>query len=133
MGLMSKLAKAPSLLERAFAEWRKQETLRRSSTSIGKFADFLGYSRTIVGFWLNGDRPISEDALISILPKLAELLGLEVYDELEIPRPNFLYQFVVAHWDNLPPDEQKRITKIIAKYTTDPVPDNADTQPAPKS
>ncbi len=130
---MSKLEKAPALLEQAFAEWRKQETLRRESTSISKFAEFLGYSRAIVGFWLNRDRPISEDALISILPKLAELLGMEIYDELEIPRPNFLHQYVSTHWEKLPPEEQRRIAKTIAKYTSDPLPNDTEAQPAPKS
>ncbi len=130
---MVNLSKAPSILERALAEWRKQETLKRGKTSVSKFAEFLDYSQTAVSLWLNGDRNISEEALIDILPKMVDLLGLEIYDELEIPRPNPLHQYITTHWDQLPEEEQKRISKIVSKYTKDPVPNDTETQPVTKS
>jgi transcriptional regulator with XRE-family HTH domain len=130
---MSKIVKAQAFLEKALAEWRKQETLKKGKTSVSKFADFLNYSQTAVSLWLNGDRNISEEALMEILPKLAELLGMEIYDELEIQRPNLLYQYVARHWKNLPPEEQKRVGKTISKYTDDPLPNDTEAQPTTKS
>ncbi|MBI2331701.1 MAG: hypothetical protein HYU84_06005 [Chloroflexi bacterium] len=130
---MPNLEKAPELLDQAFAEWRKQETLKRGKTSIGKFAEFLGYSPAAVGFWLNRDRPISEEALITILPKLAELLGEEIYNKLDIPKPDKLFEYVSKNWDEAPIEERQRIAKIIQKYTNTPIPNDTRPKPSPKS
>lgn len=119
---MTNLEKAPKVLEQALAEWRKQETLRKGKTSVSKFADFLDYSQTAVSLWLNGDRGISEEAILAILPKLAELLGVEVYDELEVPRPDKIYEYVTDNWNKAPIEEQERIAKIISKYSKKPLP-----------
>jgi transcriptional regulator with XRE-family HTH domain len=124
---------AYELLEKAFAEWRKRETLKREKVSIRKFANYLGYSQALVGFWLNKDQNISENAIVNIAPKLAELLGEEIYEKLEIQKPNLLHQYASTHWENLPEEEQKRIAKIIAKYTDDPLPNEPKTQPATKA
>lgn len=116
---MPKLEKALPILEKALAEWRKQQTLKRGKTSVSKFADFLNYSQSAVSFWLNEDRPISEEALITILPKLAELLGMEVYDELDIPRPDPLLQFINSRWERIPPDKQQKLVEDAERYAAE--------------
>lgn len=126
------IEKAPIVLEKALAEWRKQETLKREKTSISRFADYLGYSQQAVGFWLNRDRNISEDTLISILPKLVNLLGEEIYEELEIPKPDKLYEYVKENWEETPNEERKKIAKIIEKYTKKPLPNEQETKTSPK-
>lgn len=114
---MIEIEKTHTILEKAFAEWRKQETLKREKTSIRKFAIFLGYSQAQVGFWLNKKQKISKNALEAILPKLIELLGSEVYTELNIPKPDPYKKYILDHWDKLPPKKQKEIIKTIQKYT----------------
>jgi transcriptional regulator with XRE-family HTH domain len=113
---MPDLNKAPTILEKALAEWRKRQTLRKGKISVAEFADFLNYSRSLVGFWLNGDRSVSESALISILPKLADLLGLEVYDELNIPRPDPYLQSINSSWERIPPDKQLQLAEDAKRY-----------------
>ena len=117
MFVMSDEKKARLILERGFAEWRKQQTLERVGTSINEFANYLGYSRSAVGFWLNGKNPLSEEALNSILPKLVPLLGIEIYDELGIPRTNYDWYHIQAHWVGLPDKAKKEIRDITDKYT----------------
>ena len=129
---MTNLDKAPTILDQAFAEWRKRETLKRGKTSISKFADYLGYSQQAVSFWLNRDRKISEDAVLEMLPKLSELLGEEVYDELEVPRPDKLYEYVTSNWNDAPVEEKKRIAKIIEKYSKKPIPNGTEAKHTPK-
>jgi transcriptional regulator with XRE-family HTH domain len=123
---MIKIENAPTVLERALAEWRKQETLKRGRTSIRKFADYLGYSQALVGFWLNKKQKISEGALINIAPKLATLLGNEIYKELEITKPNIYKEYAIRNWEKLPEKKQKEITKIIKKYTNEPTPNEKE-------
>lgn len=127
---MPNLSKAPIILEKALAEWRKQETLKKGKTSISKFAEYLGYSQQAVGFWLNRDRNISEEALFTILPKLESLLGIEVYDELEIERPDKLLEFIKGNWNKTPQEEKTKIAKIIEKYSKAST--KNETEPNPK-
>lgn len=115
---MIKIENAPTVLEKALAEWRKRETLKRGKTSIRKFAEYLGYSQALVGFWINKNQKISEKALITIAPKLEELLGDEIYKELEIPKPNIYKEYVIKNWENLPDKEQKKIFEIVKKHQT---------------
>ena len=113
---MVKTDVAPTILERALAEWRKRETLKRGKTSIRKFAEYLGYSQAIVGFWLNKNQKISENAIKNIAPKLAELLGDEIYTELEIEKPNIYKDYVIKNWEKLPEKKQKEIFETVKKY-----------------
>jgi transcriptional regulator with XRE-family HTH domain len=129
---MVNLAKAPIILEKALAEWRKKQTLRKEKTSVSEFANFIEYSQTTVSLWLNGDREITEKALLEILPKLIELLGEDICDELEIPRPDVLYGYVSENWNEAPIEERKRIAKIIEKYSNKPIPNGKEAKHTPK-
>lgn len=132
MGIMTKLDAAPAILEKALAEWRKQQTLKKGKISVTQFADYLEYSQSAVSFWLNGSRPISEEALNEILPKLIELLGDEICNELEISKPDNLYKYVSDNWNGTPIEERKRIAKIIEKYSNKPIPNGSKTKSTPK-
>lgn len=129
---MIKLEKAPAILERALAEWRKEQTLKKGKTSVTQFADYLEYSQSAVSFWLNGNRPISEDALLEIIPKLAELLGEEVYEELEIDKPDNLYEYVKGNWKETSKEDKKKIAQIIQKATNKPIPNETERKTSPK-
>lgn len=112
---MPNTEKAPLILEKALAEWRKQQTLKREKISISKFADFLGYSQQAVNFWLNRDRPVSEEAIIRIAPKLAELLGTEIYTILELPEPKINLKYLESIWGNLSPKDREKLRKEAEK------------------
>ena len=129
---MNDIKKNRQILERALAEWRKVQTLKREKTSISKFADYLGYSQQAVSFWLNGDNEISEQAILKILPKLSELLGLEIYDELNLDRPDVIKNYVNENWNDAPLEERKRIAKIIEKYSSKPIPNGTESKSTPK-
>ena len=79
---------------------------------------------------IKGKYKPSEDKYLLVLE---EKLGKEIYEILDIPRPNPLYQYVATHWKNLPAEEQERVSKIISKYTNDPLPNDTEKQPATKS
>jgi uncharacterized membrane-anchored protein YjiN (DUF445 family) len=125
---MYNLDKAPDILDRAFAEWKKVETLKREKTSVSRFADFLGYSQQSVNFWLHRDRKISEEALITILPKLAELLGENIYDELNVEKPDHLLNYVTNNWKKTSKDKKEKIAKLIEEDTKRPIPNEPRTK-----
>lgn len=129
---MANLKKAPEILENALAEWRKQQTLKKDKTSVSEFANFLEYSQTTVSLWLNGDREISEEAILFIIPKLEKLLGIEVYDELEIERPDQLLEFIKGNWNKTPQEEKAKIAKIVEKYSKTSKANETEPKPAPK-
>lgn len=129
---MANLEKAPALLEQALAEWRKRQTLIKGKTSVSEFANFIEYSQTTVSLWLNGDREITEKALLEILPKLIELLGEDICDELGIKRPDVLYEYVSKNWNEAPIEERKRIAKILEKYSKKPIPNGREAKQTPK-
>jgi transcriptional regulator with XRE-family HTH domain len=103
------------LLERKFLEWQTQKGKRKS---LEDFAAYLGVSQPLISQWMNGRRrPGPEN-----IKMLAILWGPEVYDSLGLPRPNLRHAYVSRHWERLPIKEQMKITEIIARYTTEPVP-----------
>jgi len=111
----------PHLLEQALAEWRKQQTLKRKSASLSQFAVFLGYSRPIVSLWMTegNNRYPSKESIKTIAPKLAEILGLEVYDTLDIPRPDPDLQKINELWPQLPENAREKILKLGEKFAKD--------------
>jgi transcriptional regulator with XRE-family HTH domain len=113
------LEKAHEILEKAFAEWRKIQTLKREKISVEEFGNFLGYSQQAVNFWLNKDRPIGENAIIKIAPRLAELLGNKIYKDLGLPEPEENLEYIKKNWNEFTPEERvilrKQAEKIIKK------------------
>lgn len=126
---MPNLDKALNILEKALAEWRKQQTLKQGKISVTAFAEYLGYSQQIVNFWLNKDQPISENAITKIAPKLAELLSNEIYTELEIEKPDILYNYIKDNWKNISKDKKDKIVKVINDQTGKPIPNEQKTKP----
>jgi transcriptional regulator with XRE-family HTH domain len=80
-------------LEKKYLEWQNREGGRKTIT---EFADFLGISQPTISNYMTGARkPDTEKAM-----KIANKLGIEVYDVLGIPRPDLEYYFT-----NAPPHE----------------------------
>lgn len=103
------------ILLSALIEWRKQQTEARESVSLNAFSAFIGASRPIVSKWLNENNDPSHDSLISIAPKLAELLGPSVYDELGLSRPDENLDELKAQYDLVPQDEKDKFLDEVRK------------------
>ena len=63
-----------------FLSWEQSEGRRKT---LGQFAEYLGVSRISLSDWINGKyAPKAQN-----IGKLAQRLGLEIYDLVGIPRP----------------------------------------------
>jgi hypothetical protein len=130
---MSKMLFKDYLYEK-FLEWEKNQQKRRSS--ISAFARWLSENSSNteikqqnVDSWINGVIPKDYKYVVA----LAEKLGNEIYDILEIDRPNILHLYASRNWEKLPPKIQLELSKIIAKYSTEPIPNEATENSTTKS
>jgi transcriptional regulator with XRE-family HTH domain len=97
------------LLERKFLEWQIEQGERKSQA---EFANLVGVSRAAFTMWLNGKHlPDRESAV-----KLANYLGPEILDALDLPRPDPLLQSINSRWSNLPADKQQKLAKDAERY-----------------
>jgi transcriptional regulator with XRE-family HTH domain len=97
-----------SWLENKFLDWQRSQGGRRPAR---KFAEWLGFEEATVNQWLNGHRRPSRGNVYLLALKL----GLEIYDVLEMPRPDEgLYQ-VDVHWHMLKDEEKAAINKIVQR------------------
>lgn len=99
----------------ALIEWRNRQTKKRKSVSENAFAAFLGISRPTVTQWLNKRNEPSHEYLVMIAPKLAELLGPQVYDDLGLARPDEQFDELKAQYDQVPPDEKEEFLEEVRK------------------
>ena len=101
--------KLPDYLTKKFLDW--QATLGQRKT-LEEFADFLNVSRPLLSYWMNGKRiPNAEN-----LENISVQLGNEIYDVLDLPRPNPYLQKINRVWEFIPEDIQIKLTKEVEKY-----------------
>ena len=93
-----------------FLAWQSQQGKRKT---IEDFAAYIGVSRPLLNQWMNGDIPRPGRENIS---RLADIFGPEIYDVLEIPRPNIHLQHLSKIWENIPPDKQQLIVEQAEQY-----------------
>lgn len=105
------MTKLGELLIRKYLEWQASAGTRKT---LDEFAAYIGISRPLLNMWTNGKRRPSPEKI----KILAELFGNEVYDALNLPRPDPDLQYVQAHWINLPLEKRKAIREIAEKYET---------------
>lgn len=100
------MEKFPDWITRKFVEWQAKEGRRKT---IEDFASYLGTSRPLVNMWMNGNKkPGRENINI-----LAELFGNEIYDVLNLPRPNPYLQKLNRLWEFIPEEIQKRFSDEV--------------------
>jgi len=109
----------PNLLDRAFLEYRIRQTRQRLSVSLNSFAGFLDFSPPIVNMWLSGNRLPSQVNVERLIPKLVELLDLEVYDILGLPRPDQNLQRLTQVWSCIPAKFQEMLAEQAEKYAAE--------------
>ena len=123
------LSRFSDLMDRAFLEFRIRQTRQRLSVSLNSFASYLDFSPPIVNQWLNGSRLPSENNVERMIPKLVELLDLEVYDVLGYPRPDTYFQKISEIWPSLSLEHRQSIAELAEKYLKGKEPDSAVKQP----
>lgn len=106
----------PQVLERALIAYRIIQTKNRGNVSINSFAKYLGYSRPMVTLWMNGKRKVTYDALENMLPKLHELIGPEVYEMLEHPKPDPVLDYFVESWEALTESQRMDLSAMLEDY-----------------
>ena len=105
------MKKLPDYLTKKFLEWQAQLGQRKT---LEDFADYLGISRPLLSFWINGKR-IPNDENIE---KISLRFGNEIYDVLELPRPNPYLQKLNRIWEFLPEEIQRKFSEEAEKYET---------------
>lgn len=108
-----------SLLEKAFLEYRIRQTRQRLSVSLNSFANYLDFSPPIVNLWLNGSRLPTQGNVERIIPKLVEILDLEVYDILGLPRPDPDLLRLNRVWSRIPIEYRQKLAKQGEKYAAE--------------
>lgn len=103
-------------LDKKYLEWQTQE---EESKTVIEFADYLDVNRSLLSYWMNGKRtPNAENC-----EKISLKLGNEIYDVLEIPRPNPYLQNLNRRWEFLPEEVQKKFSDEAEKYETQNISD----------
>jgi transcriptional regulator with XRE-family HTH domain len=101
--------KLSELLTKKYLAWQGSMGQRKT---LEEFADYLNVSRPLLSFWMNGKRIPSEENL----EKIASLLGDEIYDALDLPRPNPHLKRISKLWEFIPEEIQKQIVNEAEKY-----------------
>ena len=112
-----------SILQDAYDAWRIARIRAKENISLDSFADYLGKSQSTVSMWLNKKRSPDLESMQTIAPKLAQLLGDEIYVKLGLmpeTETDPLLNFVNRNWDKLPPEAQEQIQQIIDNYLNHP-------------
>jgi transcriptional regulator with XRE-family HTH domain len=97
-----------------FSKLQEFEKDRGQRISLNDFADYLGVSRPLISYWLSGEKKPSLEKIRIITEKF----GPEVYDVLDLPRPDPDLTYLQAHWLNLPPKIKKALREEVEKYIT---------------
>lgn len=101
-----------TFLEKKFLEWQIKQGKR---TTLREFSEHLGVSRAAISLWLNGDRIPDQNNI----QKLAEVFGYDVYDALDLPRPNPYLQKINQIFERLSPEHQQKLADMAEKYEVD--------------
>ncbi len=92
-----------------FTQWLEEQYVKWQA-SIGRrvqldeFAEYLGISRPLLSHYMNGVRRPSA----ATVKKLADTLGADIYDALEMPKTDKLD----AIWDDLTEEEKSQLIEL---------------------
>jgi hypothetical protein len=118
-----------------FVEWEKKQPNHRSSFSA--FARWLSDNRyelvlkqQLISDWVKGRYAPKEEMFILVL---AEKLGNQVYEVLNVDPIDPLRIYVLRNWKKAPQKVKVELAKTISKHTTEPLPDEATENSSSKS
>jgi len=102
----------PTFLENQFLVWQQKSGKRRS---LEEFAAYLGISQPLLSLWLNGRRKPGSGNI----EMLAQVFGPEVYDALDLPRPDPDLQTLSRLWPRLTEETRHAIREKAERYVTE--------------
>ena len=94
------------------SKMQEHETEQGKRITLDEFAKYLGVSRPVLSYWLNGKTKPSLDKT----RLLAKKLGGEVYSTLDLPRPDPDLERLNRIWEKIPPADRRRIAEQAEKY-----------------
>lgn len=109
--------KVKDYFTKAFLNWQNKSGERKT---LGEFAEYLGEKISTVSMWMSGDRSPDREKI----EKIFELLGPEIYDALDLPRPDPRLLYIKKHWNETSEDSKKKIAEEVAKFTTEKAPND---------
>jgi transcriptional regulator with XRE-family HTH domain len=77
-----------------------------------EFAKYIGVTQQNVSNWISGKYPPSSDHLKA----LARAFGPEVYDALDLERPDPIYEFLSTYWSELNDEIKRQIHDEVTLY-----------------
>jgi transcriptional regulator with XRE-family HTH domain len=89
---------------------------RGERMTVRQLAEYLDVPEGALGHWLNGIRAPTKREYID---KLA-VLGLEIYDILGLPRPDFSFRTLTAVWGRLSEDKRQRLLRSALGLEEEP-------------
>lgn len=111
-GIKLLLMNFPAFLEKQYLAWQQRAGKRKS---LEEFANYLGISQPLLSLWMNGRRKPGTDNI----ELLANIFGPEIYDSLDLPRPDPDLQIIMHLWPLLPEGTRQDIRKQAEKYAHD--------------
>lgn len=93
-----------------FVEWQASTGTRQT---LDSFAAYLGVSRSTLSKYMNGD---SRPGNIEFVEKISDKLGFEIYDLMEIPRPDPNLVYIIKSWPALSNEQRREIREQAEKY-----------------
>jgi transcriptional regulator with XRE-family HTH domain len=99
----------PQYLEKKYLEWQQVVGERKT---VREFAEYIGVSASSITMWWKGKRtPEGEN-----VQKIANKLGVEVYDVLGLPRPDPDLLYIQQNWSNISDKGRQAIREQAEKY-----------------
>lgn len=96
-------------ITRQFVEWQANVGKRKT---LEEFAAYIGVSRPLLNMWMNGNKKPGRENI----KLLAETFGLEIYDVLDMPRPDPDLERLSQIWDRIPEKARQSLREQGEKY-----------------
>jgi transcriptional regulator with XRE-family HTH domain len=103
--------KFSQFLQLKYLDWQQQEGRRRT---VKEFAAYLGFATSTISTWWNDPEKVPDN---ESLEKLAIKLGIEVYDALDLPRPDPDLLAIQRAWHQLDTKTRTALREQAQKYT----------------
>lgn len=115
MNCMEPKSKFANLLEQKYLKWQIDQGQRKT---LDEFASYIGISRPLVSMWMTDKQTPGE----KMIARLVSLFGQEIYDSLDIPRPDPLLYEINEKWSTFSDDQRAQIEYIIHNKKDEPPP-----------
>jgi transcriptional regulator with XRE-family HTH domain len=104
--------KIGAFFESSFLNWQSKFGKRKT---LNEFAEHLDITPSLLSMWLSGDRKPGRDNI----EKISELLGPEIYDAMDLPRPDPRLVYITRNWDKFSEEGRRKISDEATHYGPD--------------